>query len=196
MVYVIEFFLFSLAGWVVDSLYCTIAERRFVWSGYFRGLPLCPIYGFGGILLVNSFGLLHEQPAWLVIGASTLLVIALEYVGGWLAEHLLDEKLWDYSNQPWNLQGYISAWHSFLWLVAVSGLYWLLGAQISTYQNWMNQTFTLGNNELEALLVFAVVVGAFFLTSHHKKLRRERQRILRGLGLLEQRNHRQPSKRK
>lgn len=170
MLYVVQFFLFAFVGWIVDSSYSSLVRKKIVISGYFRGIPLCPIYGFGGILLVNSFALLSAQPVWLTIVVTTILVVALEYVGGWLAEHLLDEKLWDYSKERWNLGGYISAWHSFLWLLAVSGCYLLFGRQAGDYIAWLDSRLTL-NSALEVLLIFALLVAAFFLTSHYKKVR-------------------------
>lgn len=169
MVYVLIFFFFAFLGWLVDSSYSSITAKKLVISGYFRGLPFCPIYGFGGILIVNSFSFLAQQPAWLVILFTTFLVIILEYMGGFLVERFLDERLWDYSNQKFNLV-YISAWHSFLWLIAVTVIYLFFGAKINFYLADLKNHVQL-NDSLEVLLVSVLLIGIFFLTSHHKKLR-------------------------
>lgn len=169
LLYFLEFLVFAFLGWIIDSLYSSIEKKRLVISGYFRGIPLCPIYGFGGILLIHSFIYLADQPAHLVIIFTTLLIIALEYVGGLWAEHFLDERLWDYSKERFNLI-YISAWHSFLWLVAVSVVYMLIGTRVSLYLEYLKQHLQL-NDALETLLFFIVLTGVILLTSRQKKLR-------------------------
>ena len=170
MIYIIEFFVFAFIGWITDSLYGSIKHKRKVISGYFKNVPLCPIYGFGGILLLNSFALLHHAPAWLVIVVTTLLIIALEYVGGRLAEFVLEERLWNYSHERYHIHGYISAWHSFLWLVAVTFLYFLIGADAGIYIERLSATITV-DVHLQVILVFAVIGVFTWATMKHKKSR-------------------------
>lgn len=170
MVYIIEFFLFAFAGWVMDSSYCSLWHKKIIISGYFKGYPFCPIYGFGGIILLNSFALMKNQPFWITIGITTLLVIILEFVGGWFAEHFLEEKLWDYSREPLNLGGYISAWHSFLWLVVVSIAYLLIGGKSYDIVTWFDSLIAINKN-LEVLLALVVISLVFWATIENKKLR-------------------------
>lgn len=170
MIYLFEFFTFSFFGWVIDSLYCSISTKKIVFSGYFRGVPLCPIYGFGGILLLNNFALLSDQPFWVTIVVSTFLVVLLELIGGWFSEHFLDEKLWDYSGDKFNLGGYISAFHSFLWLIAITILYLLIGHKMNSIFNWLNSKITL-DPHLEVIILFVILSVTFWLTLHNKKLR-------------------------
>lgn len=170
MIYIIEFFVFAFIGWVIDSLYESIKQKRKVISGYFKNVPLCPIYGFGGILLLNSFALLRHESAWLVILVTTTLIIALEYVGGRLAELVVEERLWDYSDERFNLHGYISAWHSFLWLLAVIGVYFVIGADAGIYIEMLSKKVFI-DVHLQVIIIL-VVVGAFiWATMKHKKSR-------------------------
>jgi uncharacterized membrane protein len=169
MIYIIEFFIFAFLGWILDSTYSSIKRKKLVISGYFKGLPFCSIYGFGGILLINNFAFLDSQPAWLVILITTILVVALEYVGGLFVEHFLGERLWDYFNERFNVI-YISAWHSFLWLIVVSFSYFIFGRQADVSIAWLKEKIILDSN-LEVLLVFVFLIGAFFLTMHNKKVR-------------------------
>ena len=41
---IVEFMLFSFAGWVYESLLCTIQSRQWQNRGFLFG-PVCPIYG-------------------------------------------------------------------------------------------------------------------------------------------------------
>ncbi|NMB80816.1 MAG: putative ABC transporter permease, partial [Ignavibacteria bacterium] len=168
--YIIEFFLFSFFGWVIDSAYSSMTAKKFVSSGYFIGFPLCPIYGFGGIILLNSFAYMADRPWWLAVLVTTILVVALEYFGGKFAEHFLEERLWDYSKEKFNIDGYISAWHSFLWLVTVAAAYLLIGNKANLIIEWFNSLIRLNIN-LEVIITFMILSLAFWLTTINKKAR-------------------------
>jgi uncharacterized membrane protein len=142
-------------------------------SGYFRGVPLCPLYGFGGIILLNSFALLSAQPGWIVVLASTIMIIVLEYIGGRIAEHVLEERLWDYSKERFNLHGYISAKHSILWLIVVTILYVLIGKSAGTYITWLGTHIPI-ESHLDVLVVFIAAGLSFLVTIKNKKLRLSR----------------------
>lgn len=124
LIYVTEFLLFLLIGWIIDSTYCTLLYQKLVFSGYFRGVPLCPIYGFGGIVLIHIFSKLKHHGAGVNILVAGFAITATEYFGGLLAEYLLGERLWDYSKEPLNLQGYTNAMHFVVWtFVAAIGYF-------------------------------------------------------------------------
>jgi len=170
MIYIIEFFVFAFLGWISDSIYGSIRHKRKVVSGYFKNIPLCPIYGFGGILLLNSFALLSREPAWIVILTTTILITALEYIGGKLSEYVLDERLWDYSNERYHFQGYISLWHSFLWLVVVTILYFLMADTSGMLIEWLRQK-TVIESHLEVIIFLAVIGFLIWATVKNKKSR-------------------------
>ena len=170
MIYIIEFLIFAFLGWILDSLYSSFEHKKKVISGYFRGVPLCPLYGFGGIILLNSFAFLSSQPAWAVIFASTGMVIVLEYIGGRIAEHVLEERLWDYSKERYNLHGYISAKHSILWFIVVTILYVLIGKSAGTYIAWLSSHIPI-ESHLDVLIVFIAAGFSFLATIKNKKLR-------------------------
>ena len=45
------FIMFSVTGWISEVLYVGIFhEHKFVNRGFLHG-PLCPVYGFGGVVL-------------------------------------------------------------------------------------------------------------------------------------------------
>ena len=139
-------------------------------SGYFRGIPLCPIYGFGGILLLNCFILLNGQPYLLVVFLTTLSVIGFEYTGGWLAEHLLDERLWDYSDENPNLNGYISLWHSSLWWVGVNTLYLLFINQQRLFSYIIGLKVEI-RSDIQVMILFVLFIFVMWATSKNKKIR-------------------------
>ena len=69
--YLVAYFVFSVLGWIWESIYCTVKERKWQNRGFLYG-PLCPIYGFGSIvaLLVYdliSFGIIHQLSWWMIL---------------------------------------------------------------------------------------------------------------------------------
>jgi uncharacterized membrane protein len=170
LVYLIQFFAFSFFGWIIDSTYSSITKKRIVFSGYFKGVPLCPLYGFGGIVLLDGFELLAGNPAWVVIGVTTVLVILVEYVGGYFSEMILGEKLWDYSAEYGNLYGYISLFHSTLWLLLVGVLYFSSGQRLIDVEQYIRSTIS-SSREIDVLLFLASVSLGFALAMANKRHR-------------------------
>ena len=100
--YFVWFMLYSVIGWVYESIYCSIQQRQLVNRGFLNG-PLCPIYGAGAILVLFLFRSL-QNPALIFI-AGALATGVLEYVTSWLMEKLFPARWWDYEDWRFNLHG-------------------------------------------------------------------------------------------
>lgn len=110
--YIIAFFLFSFLGWIWESIYCTIEERKWANRGFLYG-PICPIYGFGSLLGLHIFdltkaGSLPDLPWWVLLILGFVVSISLEYPTSWALEKMFNARWWDYSNYPLNVNGRIS----------------------------------------------------------------------------------------
>ena len=60
-----SFIIYSIVGWLIESIYKSIIEKKLINSGFLYG-PWCPIYGFGAILILLSF-LKIKNPVWLFL---------------------------------------------------------------------------------------------------------------------------------
>ena len=49
--YILYFFIFSVCGWILETLFSFIVLGHFTNRGFLYG-PLCPIYGWGAIILI------------------------------------------------------------------------------------------------------------------------------------------------
>ena len=114
--YLWSFFIFAFLGWCGEVVFAAIVEKRFVNRGFLSG-PLCPIYGFGVVLIDLCLRPFGHHPAALLIG-SMVVGSALEWVAGFLLEKIFHQKWWDYANEPHNLNGYICLRFSILWGLA------------------------------------------------------------------------------
>ncbi len=110
------FIIYAFLGWCIEVAYYTVTSGKFVNRGFLNG-PICPIYGFGMILLISLLGSLVDNFILLFIG-SLILTSTLEFITGFVLEKLFNTKWWDYTDMPFNLKGYISLSFSILWGLA------------------------------------------------------------------------------
>ena len=107
------FFIYSFFGWIFESTYVSILQRRFVNRGFLR-LPLLPLYGTGAVMML-WLSLPVKDSVVLVYLAGVVGATVLEYVTGYVMEKLFKIKYWDYSNQRFNFRGYICLSSSVAW---------------------------------------------------------------------------------
>lgn len=118
------FILYSFLGWVMETCYCSILERRFVARGFLYG-PLCPIYGVGVLLMICFFAPLTDRPLLFYVVA-TFCMSAWEYLVGWFLETTTHIKYWDYSRYRFNLHGRVCLHISLTWgVLAYVVIFWV-----------------------------------------------------------------------
>lgn len=107
------FYIYCFFGWIFESTYVSLKSRRFVNRGFLR-LPMLPLYGTGAVMML-WFSLPVKDNIFLVYLAGVAAATLLEYATGYVMERLFKMKYWDYSNQPFNLNGYICLSSSIAW---------------------------------------------------------------------------------
>lgn len=107
------FIIYSFLGWIVESLYKTILSKKPVNSGFLYG-PVCPIYGFGAIIMCICLKDFKDNIVLLFITACFILSV-WEYIVGWLLEKTFKTKYWDYSNNKFNINGRVCLKNSCFW---------------------------------------------------------------------------------
>lgn len=112
--HVLAFFLiYSCTGWCLEVIFAAATTGQLVNRGFLNG-PVCPIYGFGMIIVLFALTPLQGSVLLLYIGG-VILPSALELVGGWALYKLYHTRWWDYSDFPFNIGGYICLEFSLLW---------------------------------------------------------------------------------
>ncbi|MDD4680995.1 MAG: hypothetical protein PHP79_08975 [Clostridia bacterium] len=107
------FIIYAFLGWCVEVAYHVVTSGRFVNRGFLNG-PVCPIYGFGMIMLLSFLGSLVENFILLFLG-SFLLTSILEFITGFTLEKVFNDKWWDYTFEPFNIKGYVCLSFSIKW---------------------------------------------------------------------------------
>lgn len=117
------FLCYSFLGWALETVAAALRQKRLVNRGLING-PFCVLYGTTAVIITVY---LHELDGiWLFLG-SMILATVMEWVAGHLIEKFYHERWWDYSDMPWNLDGYIC--------LPMSALWGLLGFTVLKWQN-------------------------------------------------------------
>ncbi len=110
------FFTYAFLGWCSEVAFATLKTGGFVNRGFLNG-PICPIYGFGMVIVVLCLTPLTRSWPLLFFG-SMVLTTALEFFTGWVLEKLFHTKWWDYTGRKFNIKGYVCLEFSILWGLA------------------------------------------------------------------------------
>lgn len=103
--YILLFFIYSFAGWFMESVGGILNVKKFVNRGFLIG-PYCPVYGCGVILitiLLQKYS--TDIPALFFL--STLICGTLEYATSYYMEKCFNARWWDYTNRKFNINGRI-----------------------------------------------------------------------------------------
>ena len=111
--YILYFFLFAFLGWCMETIYGFIVLGHFTKRGFLYG-PLCPIYGYGALILIIFLGKYRNQSFKLFV-YSTIIFSVFEYLASYVLEVLFHSYWWDYTNDFFNLNGRISIFYSLAW---------------------------------------------------------------------------------
>lgn len=106
------FFILSIVGWIIEVIYASIVEKKFINRGFLSG-PFCPIYGIGAVAIY--FALNQIESVMLLFLGSMLIGSAVEWIAGFVLEKIFGQRWWDYSDDPYNLNGYICLAFSVFW---------------------------------------------------------------------------------
>lgn len=152
------FILFSFIGWICEVIYVGVTSaHKFVNRGFLHG-PICPVYGFGGVVILMLPPSLYAT--WIPLFlASMILCTTVEYFVSWLMEKLFHTRWWDYSHYKIQLNGRICLLNSilfgFLGVVVIHFVYPLMTDLLNSLgQTWIS---------ISGMIILAVLsVDVFF----------------------------------
>ncbi len=146
------FFIYAFLGWGLEVSFHAVTSGKFVNRGFLIG-PVCPIYGFGMVILIFCLNPVLDNVFLLFVGG-ILLTSLLEFVTGFILEKLFRTKWWDYSDKPFNIKGYICLSFSIAWGLAAVFV-------INIIHPFINVLISLLDNTLGNVLL--VIVFLYFI---------------------------------
>ncbi len=114
--YILYFFIYAFLGWCFETLYAVYELGHFVKRGFLFG-PMCPIYGYGALILL-IFLRKYQKNSFKLFFMSMIVFSAFEYFVSFALEGAFMAHWWDYTNEFFNLNGRISVLFSFVWGVS------------------------------------------------------------------------------
>jgi uncharacterized protein len=114
--YLLFFMVYAFIGWIIEVLYRSYNQKKFVNAGFLHGF-FVPLYGFAGISIVSFDKVIVDENVFLKLFLFGTIVTVIEYLTGYLSEKLFKLKLWDYSDSKFNLHGRICLSFSILWAI-------------------------------------------------------------------------------
>ena len=141
------FFIGSLAGWVLELIFRRFFSkanptRKWINPGFLVG-PYLPLYGFSlcavYLLAHINVSFIHEvylrkTVLFLLMALSVTLI---EYFAGLIFIKGMHVKLWDYSDEKWNIQGIICPKFTFFWYLLSAIYYFLIHPNIIHSIEWL-----------------------------------------------------------
>lgn len=106
------FILYSVLGWAVETIYCSLLQGKLAERGFLTG-PYCPIYGFGAVFVLIILTPLTSNPLAIFL-VGMVITSALEYFASFAMEKIFHMRWWDYSNHHFNIKGRICLLNSTL----------------------------------------------------------------------------------
>ena len=110
--YIILFFIYSVLGWITESIYTSINQKKIVDRGFLIG-PYCPIYGCGAIIGI-IYLTQYKDNMLTVFFLGVIIASIIEYLTSYLMEKIFKVRWWDYSEKKFNLNGRICGTNAIL----------------------------------------------------------------------------------
>lgn len=107
------FYFYCFFGWVFESTYVSIKQKKFVNRGFMNG-PFLPIYGSGGIMML-VVSMPFQDNIFLTYIAGCIGATVLEFVTGMTMEALFKVRYWDYSKNKFHYKGHICLSSTIAW---------------------------------------------------------------------------------
>lgn len=159
LILMLLFFSGSAMGWILEFFFRRFVspEKKWLNPGFLTG-PYLPIYGFGICTLFLLSNIEPYLPLYNTIYGKIILFIVMalamtiiEYIAGMIFVVGLKTKLWDYSNERFNIKGIICLKYSIFWGLLGVFYYYVLHPIFSALIVWYR-----------ANLAFSFIIGVFF----------------------------------
>lgn len=145
------FVIYAFLGWCLEVAFHAVQTGKFINRGFLNG-PVCPIYGFGVVVVILCLLPLNHNLFLLFLG-SVLLTSLLEYVTGFALEKVFHTRWWDYSDQPFNIRGHVCLKFSLAWGFACVFVLRLIHPMIAKMVGWIPR--------LPSIILLCVLLGLF-----------------------------------
>lgn len=108
------FIIYSIAGYIIETIFGLLTKGVIESRKSFLYGPFCSIYGVGAVIMIVSLQYFKKNNYTLFLGGFVVGSI-VEYLVSLIGEFIFHVKWWDYSNEPFNINGRICVMFSLFW---------------------------------------------------------------------------------
>ena len=151
--YFFLFFLYAVLGWIIETIYVTILDKKFVNRGFLIG-PYIPLYGVSAITMILYLNQYKTNPLTVFLLAIFVCTF-LEYITSYIMEKIFKARWWDYTNQKFNINGRVCLKNSLYFGILSLLLIYLINPLLINLINNMNNIL---------LTIITIVCLTIFIT--------------------------------
>nr|WP_252968758.1 putative ABC transporter permease [Erysipelothrix rhusiopathiae] len=162
--------IYGVIGWIMETLYCSIPEGKFVERGFLNG-PIVPIYGFGALFVLSILKPFLDSPI-LVFVLGFLLTSVLEYITSYIMEKAFGMRWWDYSDYKYNIKGRVCLLNSTMFgVLCVVLVEWIHPIVTNIIARFSPTTILLASSVLGVIIAVDFVVSVISVLNLKKRLK-------------------------
>ncbi len=106
LLYFLLFFIYSVVGYITEITFIAITKNKFTLSRGFLVGPYLPIYGTGA-LIITLLLTKYKNDYIVLFFMSCIICGIIEYMTSYIMEKLFKLRWWDYTDEPFNINGRI-----------------------------------------------------------------------------------------
>lgn len=172
---VAAFVLYSMLGWLVESIYMSFCNRKLTNRGFARS-PFCPIYGFGAVACFLIMGPMQGQYVKIYLMGAFLATV-FEYLVGRAMIAIFGKLWWDYNDKPFNFQGIICLESTVAWGFYALGIVHFVHGWILQIINYVD--VAVGIRAIQViLLIVSIDYVVQLLRAFHVDMREKRDEVV------------------
>lgn len=123
---IFQYLVYGAIGWIVETSYIYVVYDHFSRRGLIsHGLPMIPLFGYGGLLIVTLLKRWKNKPA-IIYFFSVFLATSIEFLTGLSNLYLLNRQTWNYNRIPLSYKGFVALPVSLAWGLLITLIVYIL----------------------------------------------------------------------
>ena len=146
------FCIYSILGWIVEVIFFYLKTGKYNKRGILNG-AYCPLYGFSLAVCTVLTQSVRNNLFIMILICGTVCTV-FELLTGVVFYKLLNHKMWDYTERPMNIGGYVCLSFTIIW-----------GTAAAVCVKYLNPLILIGNSAADIALktVFCIALCAFMI---------------------------------
>lgn len=136
--YFLSFILSGFFGFILETLWCLIKNKRIKSRKGLIYEPIIPIYAIAGLLLTIMVKCFELKKINQIFFLGIIISIVVEYISSYVQEKIFHSKSWDYSGFPLNINGRIDLIYCVLFGIGAVMWYLICYSTIVDICNFIN----------------------------------------------------------